>query len=409
MAKEFVRNIKNTKLDSNEELKEPLYTNVQNDLLSDKKHAYIRNNDFYFPITKSILNVTEDSNIKNPLEYTKVIDGRTNEVTSHWNFNKLNNNFDSSLPITKNTINDTIIYDLDFSDLFRHFEFDNIFLSATQDKDNIKIKFTPDVIYEKTNQDMIDKLEYLEQNMGQNLTTNFRNEFNKKIDDEINSKLTEYGLQMKKDKEELKKEIEDKINEKLKELKKQSETVTTITDSMLSNKLNITKSTIVDKGSYWAVPIKTDTNFYLVWAGVKIPFTHSDKGVDYDPNLFVIDTSKLKDDYHLLVNANIDQSITSTLLCYTIKEGYICISKTTIEQYQELERTAIIVNMNKSINTENTPNNYQELINKIDLQNLVITEMGKRMDELRDEVYKNSNVIKQHSQDIINLSKRISG
>ena len=408
MAKEFVRNIKNTKLDSNEELKEPLYTNVQNDLLSDKKHAYIRNNDFYFPITKSILNVTEDSNIKNPLEYTKVIDGRTNEVTSHWNFNKLNNNFESTLPITKSTNNETITYGLSYPSLFNHFKFDNVFLSASQDGDDIKIKFSPDVIYEKTNQDMIDKLEYLEQNMGQNLTNNFREEFNKKIDDKINSKLAEYGLQMKKDKEELKKEIEDKINEKIKELKKQSETVTTITDSMLSNKLNITKSSIIDKGSYWAVPIKTDTNFYLVWAGVKIPFTHSNKGVDPDPNLFVIDTSKLKDDYHLLVNANIDQSISSTLLCYTIKEGYICISKTTIEQYQELERTAIIVNMNKSTITENTPNNYQELINKIDLQNIVITEMGKRMDELRDEVYKNSNVIKQHSQDIINLSKRIS-
>lgn len=407
MAKEFVRNIKNTKLDSNEELKEPLYTNVQNDLLSDKKHAYIRNNDFYFPITKSILNVTEDSNIKNPLEYTKVIDGRTNEVTSHWNFNKLNNNFDSSLPITKNTINDTIIYDLDFSDLFRHFEFDNIFLSATQDKDNIKIKFTPDVIYEKTNQDMIDKLEYLEQNMGQNLTTNFRNEFNKKIDDEINNKFAEYGLQRKKDKEELKKEIEDKIEDKIKELKKQSETVTTITNSMISNKLNIATSSVIDKGSYWAVPIKTDTNFYLVWAGVKIPFTHSDKGVN--PNLFVIDTSKLKDDYHLLVNANIDQSTPSSLLGYTIEQGYIYFDKTAIAQYLELERTAIIVNMNKSTITENTPNNYQELINKIYLQNVVITEIGKRFDELRDEVYKNSNVIKQHSQDIINLSKRISG
>lgn len=403
MAKEFVRNIKNTKLDSNEELKEPLYTNVQNDLLSDKKHAYIRNNDFYFPITKSILNVTEDSNIKNPLEYTKVIDGRTNEVTSHWNFNKLNNNFDSSLPITKSTYNDTIIYDLDFSDLFRHFEFDNIFLSATQDKDNIKIKFTPDVIYEKTNQDMIDKLEYLEQNMGQNLTTNFRNEFNKKIDDEINSKFAEYGLQRKKDKEELKKEIEDKI----KELKKQSETVTTITNSMISNKLNIATSSVIDKGSYWAVPIKTDTNFYLVWAGVKIPFTHSDKGEN--PNLFVIDTSKLKDDYHLLVNANIDQSTPSSLLGYTIGQGYIYFDKTTIAQYLELERTAIIVNMNKSTITENNPNNYQELINKIELQNAVITEMGKRFDKLRDEVYKNSNVIKQHSQDIIDLSKRISG
>lgn len=407
MAKEFVRNIKNTKLDSNEELKEPLYTNVQNDLLSDKKHAYIRNNDFYFPITKSILNVTEDSNIKNPLEYTKVIDGRTNEVTSHWNFNKLNNNFDSSLPITKNTINDTIIYDLDFSDLFRHFEFDNIFLSATQDKDNIKIKFTPDVIYEKTNQDMIDKLEYLEQNMGQNLTTNFRNEFNKKIDDEINNKFAEYGLQRKKDKEELKKEIEDKIEDKIKELKKQSETVTTITNSMISNKLNIATSSVIDKGSYWAVPIKTDTNFYLVWAGVKIPFTHSDKGVN--PNLFVIDTSKLKDDYHLLVNTNIDQSTPSSLLGYTIEQGYIYFDKTAIAQYLELERTAIIVNMNKSTITENTPNNYQELINKIYLQNVVITEIGKRFDELRDEVYKNSNVIKQHSQDIINLSKRISG
>lgn len=380
MAKEFVRNIKNTKLDSNEELKEPLYTNVQNDLLSDKKHAYIRNNDFYFPITKSILNVTEDSNIKNPLEYTKVIDGRTNEVTSHWNFNKLNNNFESTLPITKSTNNETITYGLSYPSLFNHFKFDNVFLSASQDGDDIKIKFTPDVIYEKTNQDMIDKLEYLEQNMGQNLTTNFRNEFNKKIDDEI--------------------------NEKIKELKKQSEIVTTITDSMLSNKLNIAKSSIIDKGSYWAVPIKTDTNFYLVWAGVKIPFTHSSKGLDTDPNLFIIDTSKLKDDYHLLVNANIDQSVSSTLLCYTIREGYICISKTTIEQYQELERTAIIVNINKSVTQ----------FKLTDIQNVIFEEMERRIDELRNEntslkekINQIDEVVKQHSQNIVDLSKRISG
>jgi len=55
MAKKFVRNITNTKLEGAD--KEPLFTNLQNDILSDDKNAYIRNQDEYFPITKSILDI----------------------------------------------------------------------------------------------------------------------------------------------------------------------------------------------------------------------------------------------------------------------------------------------------------------------------------------------------------------
>lgn len=63
MAKKFVRNITNTKLTG--ENKEPLYTNVQNDILSDDTDIYIRNQDTYFPLTKSILDITSsDSSIK---------------------------------------------------------------------------------------------------------------------------------------------------------------------------------------------------------------------------------------------------------------------------------------------------------------------------------------------------------
>lgn len=398
MAKEFVRNIKNTKLDSNEELKEPLYTNVQNDLLSDKKHAYIRNNDFYFPITKSILNVTEDSNIKNPLEYTKVIDGRTNEVTSHWNFNKLNNNFESTLPITKSTNNETITYGLSYPSLFNHFKFDNVFLSASQDGDDIKIKFSPDVIYEKTNQDMINKLEYLEQNMGQNLTNNFREEFNKKIDD------------------------------KFKDLEKQSKPLA-IKKFMLANKINVEQNDIIDDGDNWAVPLQLDTDYYLVWQGEKISFT---KNTDKDDNEYKIDISKLNNNYNLLVNTYANKK--NNTLIYHIKEGKILISKYTIDEYLELERTAIIVNMKRTASTGEIS----------DIEKAILQEMGKRIDEYRDklvtvennvnkaysiidslnstntilmnridrheETLKNINsVIQQHSQDIINLSKRISG
>lgn len=55
MAKKFVRNITNTKLEGAN--KEPLFTNIQNDILSDDEHVYIRNKNEYFPLTKSILDI----------------------------------------------------------------------------------------------------------------------------------------------------------------------------------------------------------------------------------------------------------------------------------------------------------------------------------------------------------------
>lgn len=79
MAKKFVRNITNTKLTGDN--KEPLYTNVQNDILSDDKDIYIRNQDTYFPLTKSILNITSsDNSVKinrknNTVDLTGVISG----------------------------------------------------------------------------------------------------------------------------------------------------------------------------------------------------------------------------------------------------------------------------------------------------------------------------------------------
>lgn len=375
MAKEFVRNIKNTKLDSNEELKEPLYTNVQNDLLSDKKHAYIRNNDFYFPITKSILNVTEDSNIKNPLEYTKVIDGRTNEVKSHWNFNKLNNNFESTLPITKSTNNETITYGLSYPSLFNHFKFDNIFLSSSQDGNDLHIKFTPDVIYEKVNEDMMNKLEYLENSMGKNLDTNLSEKFEQMINDKF--------------------------------AKKESNPSVVIPDYLLANKLNLRQSDIEDEGNKWCVPLNTDSSFYLVWEGVKISFIrYEDK--EKEDDFFIIDRDKLKNENNLLVNSN--NYSNTKIVGYHILNGKIYIDKVKIDEYLELERTAIIVNMNKATSSSPQPtNNYAELQNKIDLQNVVITEMSKRFEEMKTQVYQNKQIINQHSQDIINLSKRISG
>ena len=45
MAKKFVRNITHTNLRAKDEPNEPLYTNVQNDLLSDEHDAFIRNED----------------------------------------------------------------------------------------------------------------------------------------------------------------------------------------------------------------------------------------------------------------------------------------------------------------------------------------------------------------------------
>lgn len=52
MAKRFTRNITDTVLTGKE--KEPLYTNVQNDLLSDDNHVYVRNKNDYHCLTNAI-------------------------------------------------------------------------------------------------------------------------------------------------------------------------------------------------------------------------------------------------------------------------------------------------------------------------------------------------------------------
>lgn len=49
MARDFVRNIKNTTVIGKN--KEPLYTNKQNDLLNDENHVYVRHKDKYIRIT----------------------------------------------------------------------------------------------------------------------------------------------------------------------------------------------------------------------------------------------------------------------------------------------------------------------------------------------------------------------
>lgn len=73
MAQEFVRNIKNAKIRG--ERKEPLNTNIQNDILSDNEDIAIRHKDDYFILTDSIKKITSknknlDINIidKNTLE-----------------------------------------------------------------------------------------------------------------------------------------------------------------------------------------------------------------------------------------------------------------------------------------------------------------------------------------------------
>lgn len=99
MAKEFVRNIKETKLRGKNI--EPLYTNEQNDLLSDKKHAYIRNNDYYFPLTQAILDlVASNDDGKNPVKPKLNIDGKENTATLEWDTKALGNNFVEQTPIT---------------------------------------------------------------------------------------------------------------------------------------------------------------------------------------------------------------------------------------------------------------------------------------------------------------------
>lgn len=64
MAKKFVRNITNSKLRGNN--KEPLDTNVQNDLLSDEEDAFIRNKNEYHCLTDNIksISITDNDLIK---------------------------------------------------------------------------------------------------------------------------------------------------------------------------------------------------------------------------------------------------------------------------------------------------------------------------------------------------------
>ena len=85
MAKKFVRNITNTKLEGAN--KEPLFTNTQNDILSDSKDAYIRNRNEYFPLTKSITDIkSEDKSVKitrkNSTVYIKNLAGGDKDLTN---------------------------------------------------------------------------------------------------------------------------------------------------------------------------------------------------------------------------------------------------------------------------------------------------------------------------------------
>lgn len=120
MAKEFVRNIKETKLRGKNI--EPLYTNEQNDLLSDKKHAYIRNNDYYFPLTQAILDLASaNDDGKNPVKPKLNIDGKENKATLEWDTKALGNNFVERTPITL-TVDDEfnqIIIGIDQEALYR--------------------------------------------------------------------------------------------------------------------------------------------------------------------------------------------------------------------------------------------------------------------------------------------------
>ena len=70
MAKEFVRNIKNTTVN------EPLNTNEQNDLLSDTQHIYIRNKNTYYPLTKGLIDIVPESG--SIIQTEKIIDGTEN-------------------------------------------------------------------------------------------------------------------------------------------------------------------------------------------------------------------------------------------------------------------------------------------------------------------------------------------
>lgn len=61
MSKEFVRNIKNTKIKG--EVKEPFFTNTQNDLLSDDEDVAVRNNSEYHLLTDNIKTISSNNGV----------------------------------------------------------------------------------------------------------------------------------------------------------------------------------------------------------------------------------------------------------------------------------------------------------------------------------------------------------
>lgn len=61
MSKKFVRNITNTKLKGDN--KEPLYTNIQNDILSDDEDVYVRNQKEYHCLTDNIKEVKTTNDV----------------------------------------------------------------------------------------------------------------------------------------------------------------------------------------------------------------------------------------------------------------------------------------------------------------------------------------------------------
>lgn len=60
MSKKFVRNITDTKIRG--EVKEPFYTNTQNDLLSDEEDVFVRNKDEYHALTDNIKTIKTRNN-----------------------------------------------------------------------------------------------------------------------------------------------------------------------------------------------------------------------------------------------------------------------------------------------------------------------------------------------------------
>lgn len=70
MSREFVRNIKNTVLKGDK--KEPLKTNIQNDLLSDKEDVYVRNQDEYHCLTDNIKEIVSPNITVNQINKNKV-------------------------------------------------------------------------------------------------------------------------------------------------------------------------------------------------------------------------------------------------------------------------------------------------------------------------------------------------